>query len=888
VENRIHNTIKQTFLNKNNILIFPSEIAASFWRREVLLSTEVSAIPEESIISWDSFKEKVFISKAGSRPVDSLVRKIFIRELLIENSEEPLLNFLIPREYSAFSEGFTRDFVKLLPLLPEFITSKAALGLKEGLLTDFQNLWERYRRFLRENNLFEPLEGSEGAQGQKEERYVLFFPEIIEDFAAFWSRLGTLHNLSIYKVRSIAPEEIFQYDSVTEEIDMLILRLRELLEQGEDPSKIVVTAGDLESLEFVLYESASKMGVPLSFHSGKPLAQYPAGGIFSRINKLKESGYSLSCMEDLFLDLSYPWKERETFREIIKAGIDGFFPKDLYNGKGWRETLLRSGRGDLFPTLQTFISSVNRILEAGDISSLSGEIYGFLSRSFDPSGWSEEMEKVLRFSLSLLGEIERTTASLKGIKVRDPFGLFLKLLEERIYVPKTRDNAIRVYPFKVSAGICPAHHFIINASQETTSAKVDVLPLLGEDIKARIGLRDSDLRVQFLSLYSESGRRVRVSFARESFTGAQRGPGFLVAQSKVLEDPEKERRDLFFKGETRSWADSSGEPGGWIAPFFSEGFLWARETVFTEKGRDYFKEPVPEKDRRFYTNLLSREGKISLSASKMDSFFNCRFSFFLSYVLDLEEFREFLFFDFREIGLIEHTLLQRLMLSIQNRDKVFIPENIEFYREIALEILEEYFRDWKKERKGIPVKPVFDSLKRRTLESLLTFLETEVETFPGFSLVAAEMGHRVDDFVEGISFFGRIDRISEKEGSAVLIDYKHSKIKAGKRLIPQTPGAQGSYQLPGYIFLGRDMGLTISGASYYAVGEGSYQHLFGFPKSWFQPEEIENLLETFRQSAGMMKKDLEEGVFYKRETMDPSCDYCPFRGVCRDRYVVRN
>ena len=52
-------------------LVFPSEIAAEFWRRSATLPGAQRAIREDRFVSWDRFKEEAFEIRESALPVNN-------------------------------------------------------------------------------------------------------------------------------------------------------------------------------------------------------------------------------------------------------------------------------------------------------------------------------------------------------------------------------------------------------------------------------------------------------------------------------------------------------------------------------------------------------------------------------------------------------------------------------------------------------------------------------------------------------------------------------------------------------------------------------------------------------------------------------------------------
>ena len=77
-------------LEKNNICVLPTEVAARFYRIESATKLQSRMLFSNQILAFDEFKAR-FLPLKKEKPVNKVIRKIFLRDLLdkkgIENLE---------------------------------------------------------------------------------------------------------------------------------------------------------------------------------------------------------------------------------------------------------------------------------------------------------------------------------------------------------------------------------------------------------------------------------------------------------------------------------------------------------------------------------------------------------------------------------------------------------------------------------------------------------------------------------------------------------------------------------------------------------------------------------------------------------------------------------
>ncbi|MEA3344611.1 MAG: hypothetical protein U9Q16_02945, partial [Patescibacteria group bacterium] len=178
-------------------LVFPSEIAAEFWRRAVIRRGARVAVREDRLISWDTFKERAFEIRQEAVPTNRTIRTVFAERFIRENADHPALRELIPPAFASDALGFTSAIVSVLPRIPAALTVMGSprSGRLSRVRDDLQLLMGGYSSFMNDHGLFEPrwLEASQHFRGGE---YQLVAPELADDFPEFQSALSALPRFS--------------------------------------------------------------------------------------------------------------------------------------------------------------------------------------------------------------------------------------------------------------------------------------------------------------------------------------------------------------------------------------------------------------------------------------------------------------------------------------------------------------------------------------------------------------------------------------------------------------------------------------------------------------------------------------------------------------------
>jgi RecB family exonuclease len=289
-----------------------------------------------------------------------------------------------------------------------------------------------------------------------------------------------------------------------------------------------------------------------------------------------------------------------------------------------------------------------------------------------------------------------------------------------------------------------------------------------------------------------------------------------------------------------------------------------------------------------------------MSASALERFWGCPFSFLLSDILGIEEGEfDFSFSDPLVFGQLQHDALRLLMSPAEGqggtdgrnggggrseaggRDAAAGSNRSEANGqwkagadhgeaagsndpdlEAAWRAVSRAFDAW--ERSGRPLfpPPVWRSFRERAAERAAAFLRRDREEFAGYETAYVERWVDWVDEETGILLTGRIDRIARKDDRYHLIDYKNSGY-VSKGNVAVEPGATGSYQIPFYTLLCRNSGIDVEGASYYILSEGKFSRFFGAEdgKAWFSRGETLALAENVRAAAALMAGRIAEGDY---------------------------
>jgi ATP-dependent helicase/nuclease subunit B len=596
-----------------------------------------------------------------------------------------------------------------------------------------------------------------------------------------------------------------------------------------------------------------------------------------------DSGFSLPALRDLLLDGSLPWRARGRGRNLVELGRRQRVVKDLPGSDAWQRALRRAaedpeaeGAGGLRAYHRKLAATLRRIGEAPDFRRLKEELTAFSKSLLAPSEWSRAELAAWQFALDTLDGLEEARAGV-GALPASPFRLWLAFLAGTRYGAPVPEAGVNTYGYGVSAGIRPAHHFLIGASQAATRWVVKKLPGLGSHEEAALGELEHDLSDTRLALYALSGGQVHFSYARQGFQGSHLPPGFFVAARVVREAEEPAAHpDLL---EERLWLGGPA-PESPPSPPRQAGFRRALRTALAPKGLDLTRSPLARADllQRALEALRDKEGLLGVSPTGLQLFRQCPFGFLLERLLGLRrEEASPLAVEPMEFGSLLHRVLQVFHERVRRREPQarLAPERREAYRRWLAGIVRGVFRAWPE---PTPAAPAWRAARHLAEELCYRFLDRDLEELPGARVLATERFLRAPRPQAGIVLRGVIDRVSEWDGGLLVTDYKKKGTPTQAQIFGERPV---SFQMPFYAALLRDAGQPVASAAYYSIEEARYVWVTGGRRPMADGPAMEAALGRLELAVAEMVSRLRAGDF----TAPRTCASCGQRGVCRERFL---
>ena len=832
---------KECLTDRELRFVFPSDVAAGAWARRIVETGIAPAVDKERFIAWDRFKAITLSAERNDkRAANGAARSMFCAAFLSENAAvakkgTALLRELIMPEYAADWNPFVSSVSRTLPALDGFFRRLEKKGTRierDHYFLDLRLVRDRYAGFLEKNNLFEPAWDRTPFHAG-DSRWMLFSPELTEDWEEYSDELLAAPEVCVVRTEDIAPpfeapapvKECFDgfsgklatFPTAKEEIRAAARFIEALIEKaGLEPSEIAISVPNFADYENRLRLEFKLRDIPIDLRKGRPIPEHPAGRLFSALSLCRSSRWSYRALKDLLLDRAYPWKKKREIDALLDFGLRfrcvSGYPENGEEVDVWERSFdrLRDLAGDLRIPIKTISDlykklkrDIEAVMRARTFFDLRTKLIEFKSNQFDENEFSDETNRVFSRALEELAELAETEKRLTGIRLDDPYSLFLTHLKSVNYVFQAKDPGVTVYDYRVAAGIAPVVHLILNATQDSASVRADPAPFLREDRKLRVSIRERDLSTFFLHAYEKSGSFVL-------FTAADRGfSGYAVPHRVFAEERFKLSRpvaDLAAGRPDPYESELSGAASGIATSTQARG---RKITLSLERGADEPKPPLDARNAPFESQDVKQaiRGRLyddpedpRVSPTALNEYSSCPFAWLLKRGFGIREKEtEIETVDSRELGMLYHRILERLFNRIATLDTRFRASSAARHSELLLEEIDETLAE-KRREEGSFQEAIYEMYKNRITSSLEAFLVGVTNDLDGRTLIGAELELRRKYADYEISLAGKADlAFAEDSGRLSIYDFKTGDCPSPGALVPDADGALGDYQMAAYV-----------------------------------------------------------------------------------------
>lgn len=944
--NDIPQILAQNLPDQNTIFVFSTDTVMNSWIDWIVLNPQISgtdAVPFERFTAWDNFKrEYLSISQDGLTAVPTLLRKLFVADLIHKNSlkpkEERFQVIINPDDEFAknadtFSSWISDNLTSLHFWKSRYEKNKSEYGEMDSEDKDYDFIYNEYSNFLKSNNLFEPswIENTDIIQGDK--KFIIFYPEMLQDFQDFTETFEKSDNITLCKLPHNLPSpKAYLYPDSRTELRQTMLQIINLVKENKaDWSEIALSIPDIETYRPYIEREFDLYGIPYVIKSGIKLTQNTAGRIFREIYNCYNENFTFDSVRSLLLDECVPWKEEyiQLKEDLIREGnrmrcICSPYEKDIWlstftskiNRLEKTDNPTKNEELSYFNNLKNFYLKLKTDIkqffteENKTFANILKAWMQFKSNFLqDDKNFSEEANNILSRCITELEEIIKIENDFSDCKlfINSPFDFYLQLLDEKTYTPQTKKTGVQIFKYKLSAAAHFKYQFVIDGSQKNLEVVNKRLTFFNATKRSKLHLLEDDKNLNatevFMKLYARSipngadDNFVHFSAATETFSGFAIPHSLLEYKKDNL--PNLDSFD-YIRNEMNFILNSGNN----------------QITAITENQKQMFynwKNHSLSNDNSYSTNdnlnkimdsRIGDNGKIDISArSDLEKFFPCPRKWVLQTLLHLKE--DSLDTDLMkgyDMGNLNHKILELVLSEYMNKKLPFFDKEKEIFinSDDGSDCTQDFINLIEKSvEKGIvSITDIRDSLLViQTLQSQTNAITTTIINFLKLFLINFEqngfgmckvLGMEVDNKLEmeNFNYKGRIDCILETPSfDLVIIDFKNSKssIPDMKSLFVNEDGLLGDFQMSVYYKLVSNNGKKeIFSLDYYSITDASKTsvvdpHKSTKSKALTSFEDYNPTLKVTDEYANEFSKIIKEKVFIPQQSYNP-----------KDRLNVKN
>ena len=848
---KISDILSEKLSNPNCIFVFPTDTVMNSWIDWIVLNPSKSgcdAVPFERFIAWDNFKGTyVAAEQAGKSVIPSILRKFFVSDLIARNAQKPVaerLQVLInpADEYAKNASSFEDWIAKIIPSLhfwkKRLDKNAADYGELDAEDKDYLYIYDEYSRFLNANNLFEPswIEGTDISDKQTE--FLIFYPELLEDFGDFEEIFEVNENITLYTLPENLPSpKVYKYSDSRKELRQTMLRIIKLVNEGRaDWSEIALSVPDIDTYRPYIDREFSLYGIPYVIKAGQPLTKNCAGRIFREIYDCHTSNFSFDSVRALLLDECVPWKaelsdtkealiregnrmrclcspgEKDIWQQCFASKIKRLELAENFNNTDSEDSIkyfdkLKELYSKLHSAVESFFDSENN-----SFNSIKTCWVKFKSQFLeDNSDFSEQANNIISRCIKELEALIMIEEQYKdcGLLIPSPYEFFLKVIDNKSYTPQTKATGVNIFKYKLTAAANFKFQFVIDASQKNLEIQNRRLTFLNATKRAKLHLIEDD-RTQnstdvFLKLYAKQtdgadSTFVHFSYAEDSFAG------YAIAHSRLEEIKERvpnlDEEDYILA--ERNYILGRSDKIEKLTPAQKNQFeQWHTKKEKTSDSNYCINQSL---EKRLKTKTDKETGLVRVSArGDLEKFFPCPRRWVLQSLLKLQEDTlDTSLMQKYDMGNLNHKILELVLREFENKklpfynseDKEFylIPENDEnginqkpviFTSELFNLILnktEEALKAPSDFRDSVLALSALRSQKNKVVQKIVSFLQFllplfDVEKKGGFGgcIVIAEE-KKLSLVKNNLIYHGVIDcLLKTPDGQYIIIDYKNTK-----------------------------------------------------------------------------------------------------------------
>lgn len=900
-QNLIGQTLVQNISRPENVFVFPTQIACDLWADWTIQNSAARAVAMERFIPWDDFKATAIRSEHQDKnSIPGEMRKIFAIQLIQENAKSPFLNSIIPQDYAKTAGAFANWIATMLSSLAiwkKYFDKNSASNPIDDEDKDILEIYKRYQQFLDKYSLFDPAWEKPPFKADNK-HYFVFFPEILTDYEEYRAILQECKDfITIVSFEGDDGQPVADADFFTDsrtEIKNLAIKIREAHDKNKiEWDKIAVNVPDMESYGPYIDRELELYSIPHVVRSARPLSQTAGGSLFNLISECVNENFSFSSLKNLLLTIELPWADSELNDRLISFGqnnnclcnfeLNGS-PLDIWE-KTFDSILCDKSIISFYRNLK---HALLKITGSKSFEEIRDNYFSFREKFFDMDKCSDFTDKIISRCIIELGGLIDLEKVFSECSIPDPYNFFVSLLDEKVYLEQANERGVQILPYKTGSSSPFDCHFIVDASQASTSIIYKSLSFLREDKRLKIlgGLAHEDPNVTrtFLRLYKMNSLAGTAYFscAAKTFTGYSQTASDLTENDFTKNPPDFLNKNSF--SQEKDWYLEKGKFPESIYSIQQAGAQkWLLANEHYEVDTSIAFDAV---DKIIKTNRMRDGENCSVSYSAMQAFFECPYKYCLNRILHIKELnQETDLMDRYSKGNLNHKVLE-LYFNYYKENHYLLPTADEILSKhnsiVIYDCLDKAIND---DENSPMAKFLLNTTRVDLLQDITEAIQGICERFFDHYVYAVEENFTFKIPSLNAMCEGKVDLLLQDptDGELILIDHKTSKAPAKAELYySQLPeGEILNFQMPMYYFLLENTPdlPPLKQTLFYKIKERKFTE--------FKSDNIKLELEYLQEKIKVFVQAVSDGnILKQRAPKTADCYTCEYKALCRHTFNV--
>ena len=948
---QIAGTLIKNLSNSDCIFIFSTDTVMNSWIEYLITHPELSgtdALPLERFIAWDNFKGKYLRAEESEKnTIPSILKKLFVLDLISKNAEKPKeerFQVIInpDDEYAAGATSFADWICRNLPSLhfwkKRMEENKADYGELDAEDKDYLKLYEEYKNFLDANNLYEPSWVENLDLGDKNTKFLLFYPELLEDYGDFTDIFSKCENITVTTMPEDIPNpKVYLYPDSRSELRQTMLRIIELVNSGKaDWSEIALSIPNIDVYRPYIEREFSIYNIPYVIKSGVSLTKNNAGKIFREISDCYTKNFTFDSVRALILDECVPWKkEYDSLRQnLVRVGnemrcICSPDERDIWFRafKSKINNLKDKEEINFYEELERFYGKLKHYVNSFFEENMTFEKINFAWQGFksffleDDSQFSTEANNILSRCISELNAVIEIEEKYKdcSLRIDSPFEFFLSEIDSKKYTPQQKEKTgVNIFAYKLSGPAYFKYQFVVDSSQKNLDIPYKRLTFLNATKRAKLRLIEDDKQLRasevFIKLYARPQAvgesvepHVTFSFAEETFSG------FAIPHSCLTADknpPLLDASDYILNEKNYILSPSDYSAPEKLTPAQKLQFEnWKKTADCTEKQKYKTNSKLKQNIEtvlvtKRHKNPEAKENHLKITArGDLENFFPCPRKWLLKSVLKLhDDTLDTNLMQSYDMGNLNHKILELFISEFQEKKLPVYDEATDSFGDFQLELMPyvekailspSAFRD-----SPLVIKALQDQ-KEKICRDMTGFIKFLLQPYakPDENGDIKAIGGIGDCTVKGceltihtpseeFDYYGKIDcLLISPDNDWIIVDYKNtaSSIPAKKDITADENGVLRDFQMPLYFkLIGEETRHEISAGYFYAIKD--HKATPAVDKYIVKKGEQTSSFEQFQPTMKVLEKYCQE---FNQKTnpyasADSDLDFTPYSSNSED------